>query len=287
MQQRRVRALDDLRAALLEAVAADAADLPVDVVAACLLGSGIAEQVSFQVMALDDAVTCRVRVWPDHHAEQRLLVLAPAEWASAHPVARWQLGGGAPAVLGPEELSPRWRRSHPYQVVRQAVGITEQLCFPVEVRPGRAVTGFGVGRDGRAFSAGEREHVERVRRAVAAAQTTLARTRRLRRELERALRTGSGPRPGEHPGPARQDAPAAAALTARERQVVAAVLSGAGRRAAARELGVSPRTVDKHLEHVNAKLGTTSLLQAAHRLGVVLGRAGDDGERWGPGVDDR
>ncbi|WP_432545327.1 LuxR C-terminal-related transcriptional regulator [Kineococcus sp. SYSU DK004] len=279
MQQRRVRALDDLRAALLEAVAADAADLPVDAVAACLLGSGIAEQVSFQVMALDDAVTCRVRVWPDHGAEQRLLVLEPAEWAVAHPVARWQLSGGAAAVLGPEELSPRWRRSHPYRVVRQAVGITEQLCFPVQVRPGRAVTGFGVGRDGRAFSAGEREHVERVWRAVAAAQTTLARTSRLRRELERALRTGSGRRPGERPGSAREDAPDVAALTARERQVLDAVLSGAARRTVARELGISARTIDKHLEHVNAKLGTTSLLQAAHRLGVVGGR--EDGSGHG------
>ena len=53
-------------------------------------------------------------------------------------------------------------------------------------------------------------------------------------------------------------------LTPRESEVLLKLTSGRTARAIARELGVSERTVRKHLEHVYAKLGVHD------RLGAVL-----------------
>ena len=55
-----------------------------------------------------------------------------------------------------------------------------------------------------------------------------------------------------------------APLTPRESEVMLKLTSGRTARAIARELGVSERTVRKHLEHVYEKLGVHD------RLGAVL-----------------
>ena len=54
-----------------------------------------------------------------------------------------------------------------------------------------------------------------------------------------------------------------APLTSREREVVAAIASGATNRQIARELGVSERTARTHVSNILAKLGLTSRTQAA------------------------
>ena len=58
--------------------------------------------------------------------------------------------------------------------------------------------------------------------------------------------------------------PAGAPLTAREQQVLALVGEGCSNRAAARHLGVSQRTVEKHLEHAYLKLGVQNRTAAVH-----------------------
>jgi DNA-binding CsgD family transcriptional regulator len=55
-------------------------------------------------------------------------------------------------------------------------------------------------------------------------------------------------------------------LTPREREVLAHVEAGDANLAIARRLGVSPRTVEKHLEHAYAKLGVGSRTAALARL---------------------
>jgi DNA-binding CsgD family transcriptional regulator len=55
-------------------------------------------------------------------------------------------------------------------------------------------------------------------------------------------------------------------LTRREREVLARVAAGDANVAIARRLGMRPRTVDKHLEHVYAKLGVATRTAAAARL---------------------
>jgi two-component system invasion response regulator UvrY len=61
-------------------------------------------------------------------------------------------------------------------------------------------------------------------------------------------------------------------LTAREKQIFMFILSGLGDKQIATQLGISKRTVDKHRQHVNCKLGTRTpleLLQVGLRLGLV------------------
>jgi DNA-binding NarL/FixJ family response regulator len=53
-------------------------------------------------------------------------------------------------------------------------------------------------------------------------------------------------------------------LTAREQEVVRLVARGMSNKAIARQLGISPRTVEGHLNHVFDKLGTTSRTELVH-----------------------
>jgi DNA-binding NarL/FixJ family response regulator len=57
---------------------------------------------------------------------------------------------------------------------------------------------------------------------------------------------------------------AGARLTAREREVVRLVARGRSNKAIAHQLGISPRTVEGHLNHVFEKLGSTSRTELVH-----------------------
>lgn len=63
-------------------------------------------------------------------------------------------------------------------------------------------------------------------------------------------------------------------LTAREREVVRLVARGMSNKAIARQLEISPRTVEGHLNHVFDKLGTTSRTELVHYAlaGSLFGR---------------
>lgn len=64
-------------------------------------------------------------------------------------------------------------------------------------------------------------------------------------------------------------------LTDREMIILARVADGATNAAIARGLGMSPRTVAKHLEHAYRKLGVSSRAAAVSRVaGSVYGRGG-------------
>ena len=53
-------------------------------------------------------------------------------------------------------------------------------------------------------------------------------------------------------------------LTAREQEVVSLVVRGKSNKAIARQLGISPRTVEGHLNHVFEKVGSTSRTELVH-----------------------
>jgi DNA-binding NarL/FixJ family response regulator len=59
------------------------------------------------------------------------------------------------------------------------------------------------------------------------------------------------------------DQPGSAALTAREREVVALIALGRSNRAIAQELFISPATAARHVANILAKLGFTSRSQVA------------------------
>jgi DNA-binding CsgD family transcriptional regulator len=62
------------------------------------------------------------------------------------------------------------------------------------------------------------------------------------------------------------DAATAAGLTAREEEVLSALTRGGTSSQIAHELQISPRTVNKHLEHVYRKLGVTHRGAAVARI---------------------
>jgi DNA-binding CsgD family transcriptional regulator len=77
-------------------------------------------------------------------------------------------------------------------------------------------------------------------------------------------------------------------LTPREADVLSLVAHDAPHQAIARSLGVSARTVDKHLEHIYRKLGVRGRFEAVARsreLGAG-GQAGSRAERYAPGDRD-
>jgi DNA-binding NarL/FixJ family response regulator len=71
-----------------------------------------------------------------------------------------------------------------------------------------------------------------------------------------------------------RDRDASPRLTAREHEVVRLVARGMSNKAIARQLEISPRTVEGHLNHVFDKLGTTSRTELVHYAlaGSLFGR---------------
>jgi two-component system, NarL family, nitrate/nitrite response regulator NarL len=76
------------------------------------------------------------------------------------------------------------------------------------------------------------------------------------------------------PRPARREESPLDRLSPREREVLEAILAGGTNRVIAASLGIDKRTVDKHREHLMAKLGVRNaigLVQVGLRLGLIKG----------------
>lgn len=115
-----------------------------------------------------------------------------------------------------------------------------------------------VSRRGRAFTDRERELVQLAARHVAVA------VRRI--DAERVVGVQSAPRPGWVPFTG-SSAPARAPglLSGREQEVLRLVAGGLTDAQVARRLGLSPRTVSKHLERVYSRLGVPNRAAAVSR----------------------
>lgn len=135
-----------------------------------------------------------------------------------------------------------FRRSALYAEYYRPLGVDQAMAVPLRVDR-RRVTSLVVHRRGRAFDDGERALLERMRPQLAA--------------LWRLGLATDGVR-----GPL---APRAAALTRREREILAWLRAGKTNRDIATIVGASPRTVEKHLEHVYVKLGVETRVAAAMR----------------------
>ncbi|GAA2425977.1 helix-turn-helix transcriptional regulator [Streptomyces macrosporus] len=177
----------------------------------------------------------------------------------------------------PADRSPRtaaelaggaaWLHSEAADVNRRLFGTRHALGLPLPApRPGSSpVRGFIVHRDGPDFRAQERRYAGRVQPLLAAAAS--------QRGLLTSLR--------EAPGPPDVPAPVARAaghdVTPRELTVLLTLAEGLSATSMARRLGISVRTVHKHLQNLYRKLGT------ADRLETVL-RAQEMGLLPGPGT---
>ncbi|HEX8123666.1 MAG TPA: helix-turn-helix transcriptional regulator [Solirubrobacteraceae bacterium] len=153
-----------------------------------------------------------------------------------------------------------------YREVYAPLGLRHQIAFTLPSAPGRIV-GIALSRGDPDFDDADRDLLDRARpfliqvyrNAIAyTAQRDALRAGASEEQLASAL-TGAG-------------------LTGREGEVLALVALGSSNRTAAERLGISERTVQKHLERTYAKLGVrTRALAAARAWELARELLGDDG----------
>jgi DNA-binding CsgD family transcriptional regulator len=140
-----------------------------------------------------------------------------------------------------------------YREVYAPLGLRHQMAFTLPAAPGRLL-GVALSRGDPDFSDADRELLDRARPfLIQVYRNAIAYT--AQRE---ALTNGVKPEQMAR-------ALTAAGLTAREAQVLGLVALGRASREAGEELGISERTVQKHLERSYAKLGTRTRAHAAAR----------------------
>jgi len=207
---------------------------------------------------VDGTGVALVHVRPAEHDVDGYTGLRPI--ATTNPLARWyaatrslapQSHGRVPSGIADARCTAEWEAfSRPY-------GVTEQLCIPLDVVPGR-MRFLVVAREHRDFSDA---HVDLARRL----QPVLVGLERQAAELCRWQQcTQVCPQAVDGGADRGRAAVAEARLTGRELTVLSLLADGLTAATIGRRLVISPRTVHKHLEHVYAKLGT------ADRLTTVL-----------------
>jgi DNA-binding NarL/FixJ family response regulator len=183
-----------------------------------------------------------------------------AEWERllpTYPYATHLVTDPAPRTLLTEVVDlTQFERTEVYQLLLRPVGDRYQAAFVLD-RSSEELTLISLWRERRDFTCEEVDPVERLAAAVAASV-------RVRQHLDelRSLTAGETGAP----------------LTGRQTQVVALVALGLTNEQIGRRLGLSPRTVRKHLECLFARTGATSRTQLAVlwresvRAGVPLTR---------------
>jgi DNA-binding CsgD family transcriptional regulator len=168
-----------------------------------------------------------------------------------HPLVREHGRNPAAVTKRLADLVPadEFRRTPLYDEYYRAIGIEHVAAVPIHVDQ-RFLVSFVLNRGAVAFSDRERELLDLVR-------PHLANLYRLGVAIDRADATPAG---GWDTAP----------LTPREREVLDWVAAGKTNRDVAAILGVSPRTVEKHLERIYEKLGvetrTAAVMRAIKRL---------------------
>lgn len=182
-----------------------------------------------------------------------------ADWARLghqNPLAAHFLatGDGSARRLSDVATAAELHATELYAVLYRRIGLTHQLAFTLPAEPGRII-GVALSRHagGIDYTDAERDLANRARPFLVQAYRTALAFARLRRD---------GADRDAEPVAARL---AAVGLTAREAQIVALVARGRANARIAAELGLSPRTVDKHLERAFRKLGVASRSDAAAR----------------------
>ncbi|MGB8380217.1 MAG: LuxR C-terminal-related transcriptional regulator [Dermatophilaceae bacterium] len=148
-----------------------------------------------------------------------------------------------------------WMNSAAHSQLRATLGVSHQLAIPLQPSGG-AIRAVVLMRSGHDFSERDLMVATKLQRLLMALDTHLGRSN------ASCFRSAAGegmPSDGLH-------------LTQREMAVLRLLADGLTAEAMARRLLVSKRTVDKHLEHVYAKLHESDRLRAvlrAQRLGIL------------------
>ncbi len=208
-----------------------------------------------------DAACCSRNVvdrdWVDHVVggwpEDHLPTVPPSGAlvdATTQPLIRWHAvtGSSGAMVLSrvPREVAPA-RMAAAWSEFARPLGIAHQLSLPLRV--GDGIEGYVVCRPDDDYTEADAELGDAVLRALSA----LFRQHRLLSGVpaERVERAGD------------------LGLTERELAVLGLLGEGLTAQAIARRLQTSPRTVQKHLEHVYRKLGVRDRLVAVQRAREV------------------
>jgi len=165
-----------------------------------------------------------------------------------HPLVRYHAdtpGGGAHRISDSLGAAP-FRESAIYNEYYRGIGIDHAIAVPLFVDRGLLVS-FVLNRKGRDFSDRDCALLDLVREPLAALYRNL-----LARKNERGF--------------------AALPVTAREREVLSWLAAGKTDKDIGAILGMSPRTVQKHLQHIYEKLGVETRTAAVVRA-MELGSA--------------
>lgn len=155
-----------------------------------------------------------------------------------------------------------WQRSGAYREVFGGLGIVDQVACVIGSRRGE-VQAVSVLRDG-PFGVREQTLLGLLQRHLGRAGSRAVRGGLQIQGLQTAPRAqwthvGGETRPV-----------AVAGLTARELQVLDIVAGGCTSSATARRLGISRRTVEKHVQNIHTKLGVSSSIEAVRTAGAGL-----------------
>ena len=174
-----------------------------------------------------------------------------AEFAHEHPIVvhMQRTGDGQPLRISDVIDRKTFRTTRLYRDAYALIGLEHQVAFTLPAPAGHVV-GVALSRRDEDFTDAECALLRRARPHLIQAYLNALEHTALKRRLDEA--------------PALPPADLAAyGLTPREVQVVRRVASGQRNRDVADQLGISDRTVQKHLEHAYRKLGVRSRSGAA------------------------
>ncbi|MGW2962642.1 LuxR C-terminal-related transcriptional regulator [Streptomyces sp. NPDC001220] len=191
---------------------------------------------------------------------------------SGYPFAHHYAGGlGRVPVTARRLAGKAWTASETAQVLGRALDLDQVLALPL---PGTVtpITGCLVYRSGADFTEDHLRTAERAQPLLAAVEQQ----RQLLEQWRRSAATAGEP----------EERAADCALTPRELTVLLLLTDALTADAIGRRLGISARTVHKHVENIYRKLGTRDRLSTvlhAQRLGLVPAPDRSAGRRRAPG----
>ena len=196
----------------------------------------------------------RVKTWP----EDFLSVSQQLAFEQLHTKTPWplathtRLGDGRPLRISDLFSQRHYRSLEIYGELFRVLGFDHQVAFSIPIEPDRCIC-VAMNRQGGDFSASELDRLEALRRPVAACASRIA--------LEERF---------DVPGVG-----GTACLTPREHDVVTLVATGLSNAQIGLRLGISARTVNKHLEHIFAKTGLSNRTEVAAWWPRILQRRSD------------
>jgi DNA-binding CsgD family transcriptional regulator len=196
------------------------------------------DTVTFNEVDLTHGTARILTTGPDPEPEQ---ARAFVEHATDNPLVAYQAGSGdgSPRRLSDFITARQFRRRPIYPLVYGPLGVESQLAFTIE-ESGQSLSGVALNRGHRDFSPRDVQVLALLRPLLA------------------AMRAASPDTEDENAAEQR--------LTPRQREILELVAAGASNTDVALMLGISPRTVAKHLELAYRALEVTNRTAAAARV---------------------